>query len=65
MTVIFLQRTFTSLVHAHVGLTQLHSPDGKKRGGADAEKLGEPLVMQAVTANINPFNSHSAFAVDI
>jgi hypothetical protein len=23
----------------------LHSPDGKKRGGAEAESLGGPLVM--------------------
>ena len=27
---------------------QLHSPDGKKRGGADAASLGGPLVMQVV-----------------
>ena len=27
---------------------QKHSPDGKKRGGADAESLGGPLVMQDV-----------------
>jgi len=26
----------------------LHSPDGKKRGGADAVGLGGPLVMQVV-----------------
>jgi hypothetical protein len=29
--VIFLQRTFTSLVNAHVGRTQAHPGDGKKR----------------------------------
>jgi len=27
---------------------QLHSPDGKKRGSADAASLGEPLVMHGV-----------------
>ena len=27
---------------------QLHSPDGKKRGGADAASLGGPLVMRVV-----------------
>jgi hypothetical protein len=27
---------------------QKHSPDGKKRGGADAASLGGPLVMQVV-----------------
>jgi len=26
----------------------LHSPDGKKRGGAVAASLGGPLVMQVV-----------------
>jgi hypothetical protein len=26
----------------------LHSPDGKKRGGADAASFGGPLVMQVV-----------------
>jgi len=26
----------------------MHSPDGKKRGVADAAKLGGPLVMQAL-----------------
>jgi hypothetical protein len=29
---------------------QKHSPDGKKRGGADAASLGGPLVMQVVSA---------------
>jgi len=29
-------------------LEPLHSPDGKKRGGAEAAKLGGPLVMQVV-----------------
>ncbi len=28
--VTFLQRTFTSLVHAHAGCTQAHAVDGKK-----------------------------------
>jgi len=27
---------------------QKHSPDGKKRGGADAASLGGPLMMQIV-----------------
>ena len=26
----------------------MHSPDGKKRGGADAASLGGPLVMQTL-----------------
>jgi len=30
----------------------LHSPDGKKRGGADAASLGGPLVMQVVSVKI-------------
>jgi hypothetical protein len=30
--VTFLQRTFTSLVHAHAGRTQIHEPDIGKRG---------------------------------
>lgn len=32
---------------------QLHSPDGEKRGGADAVILLAPLVMQVVVRNIN------------
>jgi len=37
--------------NAHAGRTQSHSPDGKKRGGADEASLGEPLVMQVVVRN--------------
>jgi len=29
----------------------LHSPDGKKRGGADAVSLGGPLVMHPVMSD--------------
>jgi len=29
---------------------QKHSPDGNKRGGADASSLGGPLVMQVVSS---------------
>lgn len=31
----------------------MHSPDGKKRGGADAVSLGGPLVMQVVRIGFN------------
>jgi hypothetical protein len=31
----------------------LHSPDGKKRGGADAASLGGPLVMHIVGQRMN------------
>ena len=35
--------------------TQSHSPDGKKRGGADAVSLGGPLVMQVVKVKQSPY----------
>jgi len=37
----------------------LHSPDGKKRGGADAATLGGPLVMQVVGC-MNDMNAEEA-----
>jgi hypothetical protein len=35
----------------------LHSPDGKKRGGADATSLGGPLVMQVVPGGFAAWNA--------
>lgn len=36
----------------------MHSPDGKKRGGADAASLGGPLVMQVVLREKNMSFEH-------
>jgi len=35
---------------------QKHSPDGKKRCGADAASLGGPLVMQVIKRRSAPLN---------
>ncbi|MHB8092708.1 MAG: hypothetical protein ACYDH8_14095 [Syntrophales bacterium] len=42
-----MQKQFVSIMEYEI-IEPLHSPDGKKRGGADAVSLGGPLVMQAV-----------------
>jgi hypothetical protein len=48
MTVIFLQRTFTSLVHAHVGRTQVTLADRLRRwrsfGGGKVQSLYGPKI---------------------
>jgi hypothetical protein len=43
---------------------QKHSPDGKKRGGADAASLGGPLVMQVVLGGYAAENRGADFVRD-
>ena len=39
-----------------INVEQKHSPDGKKRDGAGAAKLGGPLVMQVVPVGVRRQN---------
>ena len=39
-----------------LNIEQKHSPDGKKRGGADSANLGGPLVMQVVHGGFSAVN---------
>jgi len=60
-TVIFLQRTFTSLVHAHAGRTQIAPADNLKRLSKALEPKNGVLMFSALTKSLK--TKHTFFSI--